>query len=167
MTRSLLLAAAAALLPLFPLAASAEIDPDKAQSVIGMMRAYGCTLNAEQVGLFMEDMGTTPEEYAEILADAVARGFATGDASVTGGVALNGNFCTLEHAESADALLVEVMRYNGCRLEVAQIPGLMMPLGFMPDTFRPAAQAAITDGRVVPESQTVLALSENACHPEM
>lgn len=161
------LAAVAALLAFAPLAAQAEIDPVKAQSVIGMLRSYGCTLTEEQTGMFMSDMGTTPEEYTEILADVVERGFATGDASMMGGVTLNDNFCTLEHAESADALVVEVMRYNGCRLEVAQIPALMMPLGFMPDSFRPAMQAAIVAGNVVPESQNTLVLSDAACHPAM
>lgn len=162
-----LLAAAAALLPFAPLTARAEIDPAKAQSVIGMLRAYGCTLNEAQTGLFMNDMGTTPEEYQEILADAVARGFATGDASVMGGVTLNPNFCTLRHAESGDALVVEVMRYNGCRIERNQIPILLIPLGFMPDTLRASIQVAIADGRAVPESPEVLTLSEAACHPGM
>ena len=130
-----------------------------------MLRSYGCTLNAEQVDMFMDGMGTTPEEYSEILADAVSRGFATGDAAVPGGVTLNPNFCSLQRADSADALIVEVMRYNGCRLELGEVPTLMMPLGFMPDTFRPAVQVAIGDGRVVPQSQTVLTLSEAACNP--
>ena len=159
------MAALAAALTLSPFAAQAEIDPVKADAVIGMLRAYGCTLNAAQVDLFMADMGTTPDEYTEILADTVARGYATGDAAVAGGVTLNANFCTLSHAESADALLVEVMRYNGCRLEMSEIPTRLMPLGFMPETFRPAVQTGIGDGRIVPESQTVLTLSEAACHP--
>ena len=166
MTR-FLLAAAAALLPLAPLTARAEIDPAKARSVIGMLRAYGCTLNEAQTGLFMSDMGTTPEEYQELLSDAVARGFATGDASVMGGVTLDSDFCTLQQAPSADALLVEVMRYNDCQLEVSQVPTLLMPLGFMPETFRPAVQAAMADGRVVRASDTLLTLSEAACHPAM
>ncbi|MCA0205811.1 MAG: hypothetical protein LCH92_15810 [Proteobacteria bacterium] len=166
MTRYLL-AAAAALLPFAPLAARAEIDPAKAHAVIGMLRAYGCTLNEAQTSLFMEDMGTTPEEYQEILADAVARGFATGDASVMGGVTLDADFCTLRHAESGDALLVEVMRYNGCRIELSEIPTLLLPLGYMQDTLSPAVQAGIADGRIVPESAQVLTLSEAACHPAM
>lgn len=166
MTR-FLLAAAAALLPFAPLTARAEIDPAKAPSVIGMLRAYGCTLNEAQTGLFMNDMGTTPEEYQEILSDAVARGFATGDASVMGGITLDADFCTIERADSPDALLVEVMRYNDCQLEVSQVPTLLMPLGFMPETFRPAMQTAMGDGRLVRTSDTLLTLSEAACHPAM
>lgn len=162
-----LTAAAAAMIPFFPLAAQAEIDPAKAQAVVGMLRAYGCTLNEAQTGLFMNDMGTTPEEYQEILADAVARGFATGDASVMGGVTLVDNFCTLERAESPDGLLVEVMRYNDCQLEVSQVPTLLMPLGFLPESFRPAMQTAMADGRVLRSSDTLLTLSEVACHPAM
>ncbi|MCB1389545.1 MAG: hypothetical protein KDK12_10475 [Rhodobacteraceae bacterium] len=160
-------AALVAALSIVPATARADIDPAKASAVIGMLRAYGCTLNEAQVGLFMNDMGTTTEEYQEILADAVDRGFASGDASVLGGVTLNPNFCTLQHAESGDLLLVEVMRYNNCRLEAGQVPGLMLPLGFYPETFRPAMQAAVADGRVVRESDQLLTLSEAACHPSM
>ena len=163
----ILSAAAAALLTLSPLAAQAEIDPEKANSVIGMLRAYGCTLNAAQVELFWDDMGVTEEEYTEILADAVDRGFATGDAATRGAVTLNPNFCTLEHAESGTELLVEVLRYNDCRLDASQIPTLILPLGYMQDTLPPAVQGGIADGRIVPESQTVLTLSEAACHPEL
>ncbi len=157
-------AALAVAVALSPLAAQAEIEPAKAQSVLNMLRAYGCTLSAAQVPMFMADMGTTPEEYAEILADAVARGFASGDAAVPGGVTLNANFCTLQHADSADALLVEVMRYNGCQLTGAEMPGLLPPLGFAPDLMRAAVAAGAADGRIVPTPQ-VLTLSEAACNP--
>ncbi|WP_068299145.1 hypothetical protein [Pararhodobacter sp. CCB-MM2] len=160
-------AAAAAILALAPLTAQAENDPEKTHAVIGMLRAYGCTLNAAQVERFMPDMGTTPEEYSAILADAVARGFARGDASVPGDVTLLPNFCTLTHAESGDALLVEVMRYNDCRLRTSEIPVLLVPLGFRPDSVRAAAGAGIGDGRIIRESDQELSLSEAACHPEM
>lgn len=158
------LATLAAAIFLSPLAAHAEINPVKARSVLNMLRAYGCTLNEAQVSMFMADMGTTPEEYGEILADAVTRGFATGDASIPGGVTLNANFCNLQRAESADALLVEVIRFNGCTLTGAEMPTLLPPLGFMPDSMRSAVGVAAADGRIIPGEQ-VLTLSEAACNP--
>lgn len=167
MTRFLTTAAAVCLSLSTALPAQAEIDPAKALSVIGMFRAYGCTLNTAQVDLFWDEMGVTEAEYAEILQDAIDRGFATGDAATHGAVTLNDNFCTLQHAENGTELLVEVLRYHDCRLEAAQIPVLILPLGYMRDTLSPAVQGGIADGRIVPESQTVLTLSEAACHPEM
>jgi hypothetical protein len=141
--------------------ASAEIDPAKAQSVIGYFRSYGCALNEAQVGLFMGDMGVTDAEYAEVLTDLVARGFATGDAAVLGGVTLTPEFCGPRSSDQR-ASLIAIMRYQGCAITQEEMPNLLMPAGFMPDDLRPVIGAMIEAGEAIPDGST-LRLSEALC----
>lgn len=138
-----------------------EIDPAAAERVIGMFRSYGCSLNVEQIALFEDDLAVTPEEYTAILADAVDRGFATGDASVLGDVTLTDAFCGPQHAEPVD-VLVEVMRYNNCELSGTDAPRILLPMGFMPQDMPNLIAQLRSEGRMIVE-QSLLTLTPDAC----
>ena len=115
-------------------ASAADVDPDTSFAVVGYMRAYGCSLNATQVDLFLPDLKIDEETYQSVLADLVDRGFATGDATERdAGVTLTPAFCGVTKGNDPRATLIEVMRYNDCGLSPQDPPRLLMPVGFMPE----------------------------------
>ena len=145
-------------------ASAADVDPDTSFAVVGYMRAYGCSLNATQVDLFLPDLKIDEETYQSVLADLVDRGFATGDATERdAGVTLTPAFCGVTKGNDPRATLIEVMRYNDCGLSPQDPPRLLMPVGFMPDTFKPVLGELMASGDVTQDSANNLVLAENLC----
>lgn len=143
--------------------AAAEVNADESFVVVGYMRSYGCSLNAAQVELFLPDMKIDVPTYQTILGDLVTRGFATGDATnLDSGVVLKPAFCGVDKGNDPRLSLIEIMRYNDCRLTQADPPKHLMPVGFMPDSFRPLVQELMAAGEVAPEGSD-LVLSAALC----
>ncbi|WP_395820500.1 hypothetical protein [Devosia sp.] len=141
----------------------AQVNADESFVVVGYMRSYGCSLNAAQVDLFLPDMKLDVPTYQKVLDDLVERGFAIGDSqNLDGGVVLKPAFCGVEKGNDPRLSLIEIMRYNGCRLTQADPPKHLMPVGFMPDSFRPLVQELITAGDLAPEGSD-LVLSAALC----
>lgn len=150
-------------LVLAALPAAAEIDIARGESIANSFRQNACILPEDRIGGAVVTAALAEGEYAEIVADMVARGFATGDPAVPGGVTLTPDFCGpgTEGAEPRRAL-VEILRYHGCSLSRADTANLLVPAGFTPDTAGPVIGAMIAAGEATPEGD-LLVLSEAVC----
>lgn len=153
--------ALAAPIVLAALPAAAELS--NADSVAIYFRLGGCTVAADRVGGVLFANEIEQAEYDEIVADMVARGFATGDPTTPGAVTLTPDFCGPE-AEGADPRrsLVQILRFHGCALERADTPNLLVPSGFTPDSAGPIIGAMVAAGEATPDGD-VLRLSDEVC----
>ncbi len=143
------------------LPAAAELS--NADSVAIYFRLESCTVAADRVGGVLFANEIEQAEYDAIVADMVARGFATGDPTTPGAVTLTPDFCG-PATEGADPRrsLVQMLRFHGCALSRADTPNLLVPSGFTPDSAGPIIGAMIAAGEATPDGD-VLRLSEEVC----